>query len=183
MNISGVSTLIGKKTGGVVHHAIRCQQCRICDCAAKRGIQPKKHNCKKNWTGSAKAMEPDMLVQMVNDVKNKGIDIAEIAGDDDTTGFGKLQRIYPESQMIKTSDRNHVKKNIIKKLYVIRSQHKKLSEMVINSILKNFSFMIDQNKGNPEGTENWLRAIVEHMYEEHNHCNISWCGFLRQKKL
>jgi hypothetical protein len=55
MNISGVSTLIEKKTGGVVHHVIRCQQCRICDCAAKRGIQPKKHNCKKNWTGSAKA--------------------------------------------------------------------------------------------------------------------------------
>jgi hypothetical protein len=41
MNISGVSTLIGKKTGGVVHHTIMCQQCRICDCAAKRGIQPK----------------------------------------------------------------------------------------------------------------------------------------------
>jgi hypothetical protein len=41
MNISGVSTLIGKKTGGVVHHAIMCQQCRICDCAAKRGIRPK----------------------------------------------------------------------------------------------------------------------------------------------
>jgi hypothetical protein len=39
MNISGVSTLIGKKTGGVVHHAIMCQHCRICDCAAKRGIQ------------------------------------------------------------------------------------------------------------------------------------------------
>jgi len=57
---------------------------------AKRGIQPKKHNCKKNWTGSAKAMEPDMLVQMVMDVKNKGIDIAEIAGDDDTTGFERL---------------------------------------------------------------------------------------------
>jgi hypothetical protein len=38
---------------------------------------------------------------MVNDVKNKGIDIAEIAGDDDTTGFGKLKGIYPDSQMIK----------------------------------------------------------------------------------
>jgi len=85
MNISGVSTLKVKKTGGVVNHAIRCQQCRICDSVAKRGIQPKKHNCKTNWTGSAKAMEPDMLVQMVMDVKNKGIDIAEIAGDDDTT--------------------------------------------------------------------------------------------------
>jgi hypothetical protein len=45
---------------------------------------------------------------MVNDVKNKGIDIAEIAGDDDTTGFGKLKGIYPDFQMIKTSDRNHV---------------------------------------------------------------------------
>ena len=33
--------------------------------------------------------------------------------------------------------------------------------MVINSILKNFSFMIAQNKGNPEGIENGLRAIVE----------------------
>ena len=74
MNILGVSTLIGKKTGGVIKHAIRCQQYRICDSVAKMGIQPKKHNCKKTWTGSAKAMEPDMLGQMVMDVKNKGID-------------------------------------------------------------------------------------------------------------
>jgi len=83
--------------------------------------------------------------------------------------------------MIKTSDRNHVKKNVIKKLYAFKSQHKQLSGMVINSILKNFSFMIAQNKGNPEGIENGLRAIVEHMYGEHNHCNISWCGFLKDR--
>ena len=53
--------------------------------------------------------------------------------------------------------------------------------MVINSILKNFSFMIDQNKGNPEGIENGLRAIVEHMHGERNHCNISWSGFLKDR--
>ena len=55
-----------------------------------------------------------MLVQMVMDVKNKGIDIDEIAGDDDTTGFERLKRICPESQMINTSIRNHVKKNVIR---------------------------------------------------------------------
>ena len=57
-----------------------------------------------------------------------------------------------------------------------------IQQMLWSQILKNFSFMIDQNKGNPEGTEHWLRAIVEHMYEEHNHCNISWCGFLKDRK-
>ncbi|CAG2196488.1 unnamed protein product [Mytilus edulis] len=125
-------------------------------------------------------MEPDMLVQMIMDVKNKGIDINEIAGDDDTTGFDRLKKIYPESKMIKTSDRNHVKKNVIKKLYAIKSQHKQLSDMVMNSILKNFSFMIDQNKGDVEGMENGLKAIVEHMYGDHAHCNRSWCGFLKE---
>ena len=53
--------------------------------------------------------------------------------------------------------------------------------MVINSILKNFSFMFDQNKGNPEGIENDLRAIVKHMHGEHNHYNISCCGFLKDR--
>ncbi|XP_076071750.1 uncharacterized protein LOC143043225 [Mytilus galloprovincialis] len=125
-------------------------------------------------------MEPDMLVQMIMHVKNKGIDINEIAGDDDTTGFDRLKKIYPESKMIKTSDRNHVKKNVIKKLYAIKSQHKQLSDMVMNSILKNFSFMIDQNKGDVEGMENGLKAIVEHMYGDHAHCNRSWCGFLKE---
>lgn len=127
-------------------------------------------------------MEPDMVVQMISDINEKGVEISELAGDDDTTGFERAKKILPNSKMVKTSDRNHVKKNVVKKLYALKAQHKDLSVMVINSIAKNFSFMIDQNTGNPAGIENGLRALIKHMYGEHDECNISWCGYLKDSK-
>lgn len=47
----------------------------------------------KTCTCSANAMEPDILVQMVVDVENKGIEINEIEGDDDTTRFERLNKM------------------------------------------------------------------------------------------
>lgn len=32
---------------------------------------PNKHACKKNWTGTAKSMEPDMIVEILKEVKEK----------------------------------------------------------------------------------------------------------------
>lgn len=43
------------------------------------------------------------------------------------------------------SDKNYVKKNIVKRLYELRSKHKELSIKVVNAISKNFSYMVSQN--------------------------------------
>ncbi|CAC5413687.1 unnamed protein product [Mytilus coruscus] len=64
-----------------------------CDVAKRKGIVPKEYKCSKNHTGSSKGMEPALVVDMIKDVINKGVDITEIAGDDDTTGFQRAQNV------------------------------------------------------------------------------------------
>lgn len=76
----GVATLIGEKTGKVLGHKLRCVDCRICNIAAKKGNVPRNHNCKRNWTGSAKGMEPDMFVELVRDLTDRDVNISAITG-------------------------------------------------------------------------------------------------------
>ncbi|CAC5400875.1 unnamed protein product [Mytilus coruscus] len=157
-SLSGVASLIGQKTGKVLHHTIRSGDCRV-----------------------SKAMEPDMVVQMIRDLKEQNVPISELAGDDDSTGYNRAIKEMPDLHMDKISDRNHVTKNIVNKLYSMKPKHKELSVMVINAITRNFAYMVDQNKGNQAGIENGLRASIEHIFGEHAHCMQSWCGHLKDK--
>ncbi|XP_076082975.1 uncharacterized protein LOC143054015 [Mytilus galloprovincialis] len=180
-SLSGVASLIGEKTGKIVHHTLRIAGCRICRNAQKKGGPPLPHNCKKNWSGTAKGMEPDMVVQLVKDVHEQDININELAGDDDSVGFDRVKKLLPNSKMVKTSDRNHIIINVTKKLYALKPKQKELTPMVINSITKNYSYMLAQNQGSPEKIEKGVRGMIDHMYGKHENCDIKWCGFLKDR--
>ena len=87
--MSGIASAIGKRTKKIVHFnsQYKYKKCRVCWYASKHQRTPRKHQCRLNWQGSAKAMEPDMFVEMVKDITKKGIEIAKVAGDDDHTGI------------------------------------------------------------------------------------------------
>ncbi|CAG2242653.1 unnamed protein product [Mytilus edulis] len=106
--------------------------------------------------------------------------LKELAGDDDSTGFNRAAKLLPHSNIVKSSDRNHIMVNASKKLYSIKLKHKELSAMVINSFLKNYSFMLSQNQGNSEGIENGVRCTIDHMYGQHTKCDVKWCGYLKR---
>lgn len=63
--------MIGAKTGKVVGYNVRSKFCKTCDKLAKKGRTPKKHDCRMNWCGSAKAMEQDMAVEMMKTCTEK----------------------------------------------------------------------------------------------------------------
>ena len=122
-------------------------------------------------------MEPDMFVKIVKDTKRKGVKISKIAGDDDNT---RINRLCKEGNVdiIKESDKNHVHKNISKKLYSLALVHKILSKKVIAAVTKNFNYMLQQNYGKLDDITAGLKAVVEHIFGNHIHCQ-SWCGFLK----
>uniref|UniRef100_A0A8W8NYC9 Exonuclease domain-containing protein n=1 Tax=Magallana gigas TaxID=29159 RepID=A0A8W8NYC9_MAGGI len=72
-SMSGHATMIGTRTGKVVGYSVRTKSCRVCSHASKTGTNPQPHDCKQNWNGSAKAMEQDMVVEMVKEKKLAGI--------------------------------------------------------------------------------------------------------------
>lgn len=61
-----------KKPRNLLVFSVKGKQCRICSAAKRRGNPPRVHNCSKNWTGSAKAMEPAMACEMLQKVESQG---------------------------------------------------------------------------------------------------------------
>ena len=64
-SLSGHSSLIGEKTGKVLNYTTRKKSCRFCDTAERNGTKPREHDCRKNWQGSSKSMEPNMAIDMI----------------------------------------------------------------------------------------------------------------------
>lgn len=75
-------------------YSLTGKQCRICAAAIFKGNFPRVHQCCKNRTGSAKAMEPAMSCEMFEKV--------ETSGGKDPTSLSRSKR----------SDSNHTKKGI-----------------------------------------------------------------------
>jgi hypothetical protein len=46
---------------------------------------PTKHDCRKNHTGSSKAMEPISAVELFNNAPKQGVKYSTYTGDDDST--------------------------------------------------------------------------------------------------
>ena len=127
-------------------------------------------------------MEPDIVCSMLGDIKSQGHTVKTLIGDDDATGYARARKeVF--SHLEKHSDKNHLRKNITKKLYALKHVHKKsISTMIIKSLTKNFNYMLDQNRGNPDGIEKGLESVVEHMYGNHNYCSLEWCGALKNQQ-
>nr|XP_034302837.1 uncharacterized protein LOC105322827 isoform X6 [Crassostrea gigas] len=175
-SLSGAASLIGLKTGKVVGFSSRFKRCRKCMVAKKSNRTPIKHKCRKNWVGSAKAMEPDMIVEMLQHAKSSDAPVATLIGDDDCTAF-KRAREEVNSTIEKVSDKNHMKKNLSNKLYKLKTKYpKELSVKTINALLKSFSYMIAQNTGNIYAIKENLESVVLHQFGEHDDCG-NWCSF------
>ncbi|XP_052682531.1 uncharacterized protein LOC128163085 isoform X2 [Crassostrea angulata] len=175
-SLSGAASLIGLKTGKVVGFSSRLKRCRKCMVAKKSNRTPIKHKCRKNWVGSAKAMEPDMIVEMLQHAKSSDAPVATLIGDDDCTAF-KRAREEVNSTIEKVSDKNHMKKNLSNKLYKLKTKYpKELSVKTINALLKSFSYMIAQNTGNIYAIKENLESVVLHQFGEHDDCG-NWCSF------
>ncbi|CAC5374563.1 unnamed protein product [Mytilus coruscus] len=122
---------------------------------------------------SAKSMEPDMIVEILKDAKKKDTPVVTLIGDDDCTAFN-LERCEVDSCLEKVSDINHVKKNISNRLHKIKGKYKELSVKTITALLKTFSFMLAQNKGDSDRIKNSLPTVVLHQFGKHDGCG-DWC--------
>ncbi|CAG2232154.1 unnamed protein product [Mytilus edulis] len=176
-SLTGHCSMIGSKTGKVINYKWRSKACRICQRAEISGNIPRVHKCNKNFTGSAKAMEPDMVVDMVKESRSKGANITAIIGDEDTTTIARL-RAKVDPTIVKLSDSNHMKKPIRNRLYELKNKHSTLSPKVISYIMKCFNYLIAQGKGQPKKIEENLNALSKHPFGDHSSCSTDWCRFI-----
>lgn len=93
----------------MIAFAARYKRCRICDVAKTQQRDPRQHTCRNNWNKSAKAMEPDVVVEMLKSTKEKNAIVSTLIGDADSTAFNRPGvEVCPS--LLKVSDKKLVKK-------------------------------------------------------------------------
>lgn len=176
---TGVGSMIGLRSGKVIAYSTRNKRCAVCQAAERSGRKATSHDCRLNWSGSSKAMEPDVAAELANNSGKYGAQISVLVGDDDSATIKKVRESV-QHDVDKWSDIVHAKRSLATSLYALQPKHKRvLSGKVIEYLLKCFGYALKQNKDNVEGLKTSLRAIVPHAFGNHKTCSISWCGYLK----
>ena len=61
--MGGVGVIFGQQTKKLLHIGVRNRLCYICSQAQTKNIEPKEHDCYKNWNESSQSMESDIIVE------------------------------------------------------------------------------------------------------------------------
>ncbi|CAC5362774.1 unnamed protein product [Mytilus coruscus] len=169
------ATMIGEKTGKCVSQGTKSADCRKCMYVDEKGDG--NHDCRKNHSGSAKSMESNLAVEMVQELQCKGCKVSCIIMDDDTTTLARLKQCI-NSDIVKRSDRNHQRKNIVSDLYHLHEKRKgKLSTSTISYLTKDLDYAIAQNKSRAEQLSQNIKSIIPHSFGDHSTCDLSWCNY------
>ena len=177
--LSGRDTIIGVNTGKCIDYGMKNKYCRTCLIAEKKDEKSQIHDCRKNFSGTAKAME----AAICEDLFKK--DYKVLVGDEDSSAEARLRSlVIPDLE--KWSDINHVLRTFGKTLLQNKSlnfgaSNSRLNDNVIEYIRNNFSTALNQNKGDPEGLQRTLKSIVLQAFGKHENCG-EWCEYSASPK-
>ena len=157
--------------------ATRKKSCRFCETAERSGRPAPKHDCKKNWVGSAKAMESSMAVELLKDQPGDNFKISKVTSDLDSTLDAHLKKEIGRITERKL-DKNHLTKTLITHLHQLKEKHKKLTPTFISNLVKCFSNAVGQNKDDPSKMEFAINNIVFHVSGKHDECQ-EWCCYVK----
>ena len=178
-SLNGYAAIIGLMSKKVLDYTTRNRKCSKCDkCHNKND-----HDCRKNFDCSAKSMESDAGVQLVNRsniLKEKNLNVGVMISDDDSTTISAIKK---DNKMIfKMSDNNHLKKNFTKDLYSLSNNYNELKkEGVIKHMRKFFAYAVQQNSGQTSSLVRAILNIPDHLYNHHENCG-NWCSRNNAKK-
>ena len=142
---TGFGTVIGENSGKILDYRVKCTRCRTCESAID-GNEPTPHDCRKNFTGSSKSMEPEIAVECFNAATNSGLKYSEYIADEDTTTESHVKYRVNYDAM-KRTDKNHATRTLGSRLYTVQKSVRGLTAGVIHYITKLFAYCVSQNQG------------------------------------
>ncbi|XP_011858949.1 PREDICTED: uncharacterized protein LOC105556464, partial [Vollenhovia emeryi] len=175
-SLNGFGAIVGAKTGLVLDYATCNRKCKQCD----MGHDPTNHDCRKNFWGSAKAMEPHVAQNLVNNstiLKSQNVEVGILIGDDDSSTIAAC-RSTSSHPIVKFSDTNHTSGGVTKELYKISNKHKELIKDAIVYLHRCFTYAMKTNKGNSTAMAQAIQCIPYHAFNDHSKCG-TWCGFVK----
>ena len=78
----------------------------MCSYHKNKGHVPPEHDCRKNWTGSSRAMESSVAVEVVREVEKENVEVSALIMDDDCTTMARIRENISHP-VIKWSDMKH----------------------------------------------------------------------------
>ncbi|XP_034935711.1 uncharacterized protein [Chelonus insularis] len=171
-SFNGYGAIIGFLSKKIIDYGTRNRKCRQCGKNAD-----KKHDCRKNFQGSAKAMEADLGSALVNDssiLKEANVNVRVLIGDEDSATISSVRKNSAHS-IVKFADYNHLRKHFVSDLYSLKNKYREMAhKSVIPHLKKCFGYAVAQNKGQTAKLASTLRSIPDHVYGRHENCD-SWC--------
>ena len=137
--------MIGDKSGKCISYGVKSTDCRKCLFTD----DPTDHDCRKNFSGSAKSMKSAIAVDLVSNLMDMGYRVNYITMDEDSTTISRINTLV-DPGLQKKSDKNHIKKTISKSLFDVKKDYQVLSTTVISYLVKCVSYTIVQNKDDPD---------------------------------
>lgn len=140
----GCCAIIGYFTGKVLDYISFNRLCDHCTKDEKNDIK-KPHDCRANYQGTAKGMEPVGAVKLVANnkiLKEANTEVVIFIGDNDAGCMSDLRKAGCFT-IIKQSDMNHTSKGVKNALWEIKKTHLKThrrsSTLIQSIILRNVS--------------------------------------------
>lgn len=173
-SLSGIAAYVGYFSKKILAHVVLNRKCIKCD----RNHPKNDHDCKLNFEGSAKAMEPKAAAMLVDSnpiFKQCNVELGVFIGDNDSSAICAA-RNAANHEIVKQDDLNHTKKGLVSQLYKIIKKHKELNSSNIKYLSKCFNYCVSQNAGNKLMLAESLRNIPNHCFNNHENCG-EWCRY------
>lgn len=175
-SLNGYGAIVGNLSGKVLDYQQCNRKCKACDL----GNAPSSHDCRVNYYGSAKGMEPhtaENLVSKSSILQSHNLQVGVLIGDDDSSTIAAC-RAAVDHEIVKQSDMNHASKGVKKTLYAIQKSHAEINGETIMYLHRCFTYALSQNRGKSTAMATAIRAIPLHIYNDHTICG-DWCGYRR----
>lgn len=165
-SLNGYGAVIGFLSKKVLDYTTRNRQCCLCD----KNHEKVDHDCRRNFEGSAKAMEADAGVELITRSKilqDLKLNVGVLIGDEDSSTIASINK--ENSTVIhKLADNNHLVKHFVNDLYKLSETFKELKKSgVIKHLKKCFCYAIAQNKSNILDLVTAIKNIPDHVYNHH----------------
>nr|XP_033323545.1 uncharacterized protein LOC117218921 [Megalopta genalis]XP_033323546.1 uncharacterized protein LOC117218921 [Megalopta genalis]XP_033323547.1 uncharacterized protein LOC117218921 [Megalopta genalis] len=188
-SISGVGVIIGHFTKKVLFIGVRNKKCAICSNAAKRGVEPRKHVCFKNWgqNETSTKMESDAIVEgFTTSIQNRGLVYSVLIADGDSSSYKKILDCDPyKAEMVRVKKiecTNHMLRRFCGKLREAAKKtppgnYRKAVENTILkmriAVVKATKYRLKENVPLDQKMNNLrkdLMNIPSHVFGEHKEC-------------
>ncbi|XP_058810868.1 uncharacterized protein LOC131675758 [Phymastichus coffea] len=173
-SLSGTATLMGKYSKKVLSTMTLNRVCKKCEI----GLSKDSHDCRLNFYGTAKAMEPYAAVKLTKDndiLASCNVEVGVIITDNDSSAIAAMRNSL-NYEIVKQADKNHQSKGVTKALWKIQPKFKELNGDSINYLDKCFNYCVSQNINDAARMTDAVRNIPNHSFNLHALCG-SWCKF------